>query len=72
MAIYIPKRARLKADSKSLPVSNQKRPLDITNAKAPSYLETVTHAKAPFGVLYVIITCFTSYPASGFSAQSTV
>ena len=34
MAIYVPKRARLKVDSKSLPDSNQKRPLDITNAKA--------------------------------------
>ena len=51
MAIYIPKRARLKADSKSSPVSNQKRPLDVANAKAPLYLETLTHAKAPFGII---------------------
>ena len=78
-ATHIPKRARLKVDSKPLPVSNQKRPLDITNAKAPLHLETITHAKAPFGIstvynacLYMIITCLSSYPASGFSAQSTV
>jgi hypothetical protein len=54
-----------------------KAPFRVTNTKALSCLDTIANAKAPFGTCAVCnacrcatITCFYSYPASSFPAQS--